>query len=279
MTDGNGKATVVSFVLDESGSMHRNRWDTIAGFNDYIGELKEDPSQTLIRLQTFNSTGFKVPFQFEDVHKLGELSLRNFVPAAMTPLLDAVGLAISDTEEFITGLPEQPQVIVTIMTDGLENASSVYTSKQIQKMIEKKKGQGWIFTYLGANHDAWYAGRDLGIDRMHVSRFSANNPKAAFRRSARSTLNFKQISSLLHESLTREFECPHCDPGTVQMMKNGLYGCSNFVTCGWSTRHTPISRPVCPQCSGLLLQVRNSKVICFDENCGYAGDLMENWRY
>ena len=103
------KTTIVSFVLDESSSMGNIRQSTIEGFNDYIREVKDDPTSTLMRLQTFNSTGCKVPFQFQDIHRLDELTLRDYIPTAMTPLLDAVGLAISNTEEFLTSLPGEPQ--------------------------------------------------------------------------------------------------------------------------------------------------------------------------
>tara|TARA_B100000686_G_C16640153_1_gene889636 strand:+ start:252 stop:1094 length:843 start_codon:yes stop_codon:yes gene_type:complete len=278
MESSNDKSTVVSFVLDESGSMQRNCRDTIEGFNEYIGELKGDPDPTLICLQTFNSTGFKKLFRFKNVDELVKLSGKNFNPAGRTPLLDAVGLAIRETEEFLSQSSDEPQVIMTIMTDGRENASRKYSSAQIQKMIEGKKRQGWTFTYLGANHDAWHAGRGLGIDPKYVSRFSAADPKSAFRRSARSTLNFKQISSLLRDSVARRAKCPGCDSGIIQQRKDGLYSCSDSIECGWSTSYTPLSRPSCPHCERILFWIRRgTKIVCLDETCGYEGDLIENY--
>lgn len=274
MESWNEKTTVVTFVLDESGSMDRNRQRTIEGFNDYISELKEDTTSTLLRLQTFNSNGFKVPFQFEDIHELDELTQLDYIPAAMTPLLDAVGLAISDTEKFLTDIPGEPQVIVTIMTDGLENASTTYTAGQIQQRIEEKKSQGWIFTYLGANHDAWSVGRNMGIDRKDVSRFSTANPKLAFRKSATSTLNIKGLASRLQADFMNQAKCPRCETGNISETVRGLFICSNSEECGWITRCRPLSSPSCPECEGLLFWVRRLQVVCGNRNCGYSGSLL-----
>ena len=42
--------TVVGFVLDESGSMEGVRESTVTGFNEYLGSLKKDETQTLLSL-------------------------------------------------------------------------------------------------------------------------------------------------------------------------------------------------------------------------------------
>ena len=38
-----------------------------------------------------------------------------------------------------------------------------YTKKQVFNLIKHYEKQGWVFLYLGADHDVWAAGRDLGI--------------------------------------------------------------------------------------------------------------------
>ncbi|MCL0055481.1 hypothetical protein M1N56_06390 [Dehalococcoidia bacterium] len=270
----NEKAALVSFILDESGSMERIRQHTIEGFNDYINELKGDSTPTLLRLETFNSTGSKVPYMFEDVRKVDELTRWNFLPSARTPLLDAVGSSIAATEIFLKNSKGEPQVIVTIMTDGMENASREYTSSQIRKMIEDKKSQGWIFTYLGANHDAWHVGESMGIDRKHIGRFSATNPKPALARSAGETLNVKQLYFELQDWFTEEAPCPRCKSGKISKQRGGQYTCSNFPDCDLITRARPLMKPSCPLCDGLLFWVRRLQVFCGDEKCGYTGNLI-----
>ena len=197
MRSDNGKnktqQTVVAFVLDESYSMMRVARDTVDGFNDYMATLKKDPSQTILHLMTFNSVNVGVPYDFEDLSEVSDLDILDYRPNGNTPLLDAVGSTIKETEKFIeVSNLDDPQVLVTIMTDGWENASRTYTHESITQMISEKESLGWEFTYLGASVSSWSEASRLGIKRKNFSRFEARNPKAAFRRSAGQAINFKQ---------------------------------------------------------------------------------------
>ena len=197
MRSDNGKnktqQTVVAFVLDESYSMMRVARDTVDGFNDYMATLKKDPSQTILHLMTFNSVNVGMPYKFEDLSEVSDLDTLNYRPDGNTPLLDAVGSTIKETEKFLeVSNLDDPQVLVTIMTDGWENASRAYTHESITQMISEKESLGWEFTYLGAAVSSWSEASRLGIKRKNFSRFEARNPKAAFRRSAGQAINFKQ---------------------------------------------------------------------------------------
>lgn len=79
----------------------------------------------------------------------------------------------------------------TIMTDGLENSSRNFTASQVSNMIDEREGKGWIFTYLGANQDAWSEGRKFGIKNKYSSGYQYNDPKEAMRVMAESTLRAK----------------------------------------------------------------------------------------
>ncbi len=185
--------TVVAFVLDESYSMMKVAGDTVEGFNEYMDTLKKDPSRTILYLMTFNSEDVSIPYNFEDLSKVSDLDELHYRPDGNTPLLDAVGATINKTESFLkTQKKGSPQVIVTIMTDGWENASRFYTHENITQMISEKEAEGWEFTYLGAAIAGWSEANRLGIKRGNFSRFDASNPKAAFRRSASQAINFKQ---------------------------------------------------------------------------------------
>jgi uncharacterized protein YegL len=135
--------TVVSFVLDESGSMGRVARDTVEGFNEYMEALKKDPSQTLLYLMTFNSVNVGVPYNFEDISEVSDLDILDYRPDGNTPLLDAVGATIKKTERFLeVGDLDDSEVLVVIMTDGWENASWLYTHEGITQMISEKESQG-----------------------------------------------------------------------------------------------------------------------------------------
>jgi uncharacterized protein YegL len=161
--------TEVVFVLDESGSMTEARAQTIDGLNEYVNGLKEsDPAAafTLIMFDdpaTIDATTAKVRVKLagvkaEDVRTFGE---SDYKPRGLTPLLDAVGVAIRTTEDRLQ--EQKANVLCVILTDGLENASREYTRAQIRELIEQKTNDGWSFLYLGANQDAFTVGKDMGI--------------------------------------------------------------------------------------------------------------------
>ena len=55
-------------------------------------------------------------------------------------------------------------VLVTIITDGYENASHEYDGRAIKALVEAMKSQGWVFTYIGANQDVEAVANSMSID-------------------------------------------------------------------------------------------------------------------
>jgi len=85
----------------------------------------------------------------------------------MTPLLDAIGVALEQTGKWLALLPEadRPEkVIFVILTDGMENHSVQFTHEQvIANITHQTEVYKWQFIYLGANQDAIQVGAGLGI--------------------------------------------------------------------------------------------------------------------
>ena len=55
--------------------------------------------------------------------------------------------------------------MVTIITDGLENASKEYSGKAIKALVEQmKEKEGWNFAYIGTNQDVEAVSASLNID-------------------------------------------------------------------------------------------------------------------
>ena len=52
---------------------------------------------------------------------------------------------------------------MTIITDGLENASKEYTGYAVKHLVEDLKREGWTFTYMGANQDSVEVAFNLSI--------------------------------------------------------------------------------------------------------------------
>jgi len=91
-----------------------------------------------------------------------EIDEKTFQPDASTPLFDAIGFSVGKLRREIESEKDSP-VLVTILTDGEENASSEYTGAAIKKLVGELKKQGWIFTYIVANHDVERVAFSLSI--------------------------------------------------------------------------------------------------------------------
>lgn len=154
---------VVALVLDETGSMAPTVTDTIGAVNDYFETLAKESPEALVSIHEFSDCFGQEPtfrplcsgVKATDVPKL---DATNYRPRGNTPLYDAIGKAIRDTE----ALKADANLLV-VMTDGQENASHEWDLIGIRKLIEQKQGDGWVIVYLGANQDAWQVGTNMGV--------------------------------------------------------------------------------------------------------------------
>ena len=158
------KTTFVSFLLDETGSMHDIKQDTIGGFNTYIETLQQGDADILFSLVTFNSNDTKRRYVAEPVREVAPLTAHDYRPEAMTPLIDAAVKIIKATDEAVVHRGDDPKVVIVMQTDGRENVSVEYTRPDLAALIKEKKAAGWEFVFLGAGLDAFEAARDAGID-------------------------------------------------------------------------------------------------------------------
>ena len=79
-----------------------------------------------------------------EVKSIKELKDKDYQPNYGTPLYDAMGFSVNKLKEKVK--PED-KVLVTILTDGEENASNEYNQQTINKLVEglKSKGMGICF--------------------------------------------------------------------------------------------------------------------------------------
>ncbi|MCR5888325.1 VWA domain-containing protein [Hymenobacter sp. J193] len=192
-------------ILDESGSMEVVREATIRGFNELVqsvqGLARELPDKKqVVNLTTFNGAGIREKLFLQEASALHPLTLADYRPDSMTPLHDAIGQSVTKLRNVLTttGATDY-QVLVTVLTDGEENASKEFTRPVIRQLIEQLKDQGWTFTYIGANHDVEQAAGALAID----NKLSFNQNEAAMEvmfareRVARRSYNLKSKDELL----------------------------------------------------------------------------------
>lgn len=159
-------------ILDESGSMGSIKSEIISGFNETVqsikGFQKKFPEQEhFISLVSFNSLSNQLLHFIDPVEKLNEINSELYRPNGGTPLFDAIGYAVNKLH-YVVKNQENCNVLVTIMTDGEENASREYSGKQIKALIEKLKEEKWTFTYIGTDHDVDQIALNLSISNTLI---------------------------------------------------------------------------------------------------------------
>ena len=188
-------------ILDESGSMEVVREATIRGFNELVqsvqGLAREFPEKKqVVSLTTFNGAGIREKLFLQESSALQPLTMADYRPDSMTPLHDAIGQSVSKLRNvLITTGAANYQVLVTVLTDGEENASKEFTRPVIRQLIEQLKEQNWTFTYIGANHDVDQAADGLAIDNKLAFTQNAEEMDAMFikERYARRRYNLKPL--------------------------------------------------------------------------------------
>lgn len=170
MTDEIKTTTIHNLIiLDESGSMSSIRLQALSGANETFSTIranqKEYPDQKhMLTFVTFDSHGDKdVRTLIDDqpIDCVKDLTEDDYHPRGCTPLYDAMGMSLSSLE---AKCGPDDKVLVTIITDGLENASHEYSGKAIKSIVKLLRDKGWTFAYIGANQDAVEVATELNIN-------------------------------------------------------------------------------------------------------------------
>lgn len=141
-------------ILDESGSMECIREQALSGLNETLqtiinAQKKYPEMEQRTTVLLFDSENIKYVFLNEKTEGLRMLDKKDYRPNACTPLYDAIGKGISDIKNTFGN---DEAAIVTIITDGYENASREYSLKQITKLIDKLKKKNWTFAFIGTDN-------------------------------------------------------------------------------------------------------------------------------
>ena len=179
-------------VLDASGSMYSIRNEAVAGVVETIQTIRTSQEENanqehLLSLVVFNGKYTTIVFDRMPITKVPDLNEKDDQPTDNTPLYDAMGYSITNLQRYID---EDDNVLVTIITDGYENASREWNHQRIYQLVEDLKKKNWLFTYIGANQDALKVAKDMGIDHSMNYKSDAEGTKAMFRKELRSRKSF-----------------------------------------------------------------------------------------
>lgn len=175
------KRLINLLILDESGSMAALKPAILSSFNELIqfiaAEALSKPNlEQWVQFYSFNGTGVKEQIPLQPAIQLPELTAENYRPDSMTPLYDAIGHALCKLR-YRLEKENDYKVMVTILTDGAENASREFTRGTIHNIVKELKQLGWEFSYLGTNQDVTEEASYLGIQRY---RFFENTDHRVF---------------------------------------------------------------------------------------------------
>ena len=152
-------------IIDESGSMQCIRQQAMDSVNETIQTIsaaqeRNENQEHFVTLVTFNDTATIVT-DCAPINEIKELTAESYRPDCCTALYDAMGISLNALRKKVA---KEDKVLVTIVTDGYENASQEYSCAAIKALVEELKVKGWVFAYLGANQDAEKVAFSMSID-------------------------------------------------------------------------------------------------------------------
>ena len=170
--------TEVVFVLDKSGSMSGLESDTVGGFNSLIKKQKEVKGKCLVSTVLFNNK-FELIYDREDISKIEEMKESDFTVGGSTALMDALGSSIqhiAKIHKYARDEDVPEHTIFVIMTDGMENASHMFTDDEVRAMVEHEKEKyNWRFIFLAANIDVVETARRYGFDEDSAASYCCDS--------------------------------------------------------------------------------------------------------
>ena len=163
-------------ILDKSGSMGSIAKAAISGFNETVGGIRSaqdrfnDTQEHFVSLMIFCNCEKRMVYDKVPVAEVKELTSNDYRPCCGTPLYDAMGLSINALYKDIKD-KEDATAVVTVITDGLENASREYSGAAIKALVERMKDEeGWNFAYIGTNQDVKATSASLSIENQMAFR-------------------------------------------------------------------------------------------------------------
>ena len=159
-------------IIDESGSMQSIKKAAIDSVNETIqtirsAQKKHEEQDHYVSLVTFNDD-VKTIYECVPVDEIKELTAETYRPDCCTALYDAMGISLNALRKKVA---EDDKVLVTVVTDGYENASKEYSGKAIKALVDELKTKGWVFAYIGANQDVEAVASTISI--TNVMKFEA----------------------------------------------------------------------------------------------------------
>ena len=137
--------------------------EAIEAFNDFLGEQREVEGEATLSMVQFDREVERI-FDGVEIDDVIELSRSDYRPRGMTALLDAIGTTISRTRKRLRAEEGNAQVVIVVITDGMENSSRDYSLNEVRRLLDHCEEElGWRFIFLAADLNSVRASRGIGF--------------------------------------------------------------------------------------------------------------------
>jgi len=142
-----------------------------------IEKQKKEDGDAYVSVVLFDDQN-EVLYDRVPIDKVEPMTDKQYYVRGCTALLDAVGGAIhhiGNIHKYAREEDVPERTIFVITTDGMENASRIYTYDKVRRAIERQKERyHWEFIFLGANIDAAAEAARFGIDSSRAARYECD---------------------------------------------------------------------------------------------------------
>jgi hypothetical protein len=160
--------------------------DTVGGVNTFLSQ--QDGEDVFLLVQFDHE--IEVVYEGVRIDEVEALDSETYVPRGSTALLDAIMRGIGLLAE-----RDAEQRVLVVMTDGHENASSEVTRDEVLAEIEKRRGEGWQFVFLGADERSFDEARGLGFAGPKVATYARDKVEMAMNAVSEKVASYSRTGS------------------------------------------------------------------------------------
>lgn len=140
--------------------------DTIGGFNAMMEKQKKEKGEAYVSTVLFDGA-CEVLYDRIPIDEVPKMTEDDYYVRGCTALLDAIGGSIhhiGNIHKYAREEDRPEKTLFVITTDGMENASQIYSYEKIHKMVKRQQEKyNWEFIFIGANMDAGMEAKRFGI--------------------------------------------------------------------------------------------------------------------
>lgn len=180
-------------ILDASGSMSDIYRQALAGVNETINTIRKAKTDMPEQNQVLSLGSFaddlQIVYNGTTIERVGKFGRNDYVLRGCTALYDAMGEMLTNERRSVK---QGDKVLVTIITDGYENASTEWNAGSIKQLVDELRKEDWVFTYIGANQDVEEAASTIGVHNTYQFEATVEGTIEMFEREGRARRNWNE---------------------------------------------------------------------------------------